>query len=203
MISGADGSGHAHLVLSGPAPSSGWCAQVPGGADGSVSNGVSKGRAQSAGGRRHGGARSAVPRPRGHPHAPDTGSGGCHDAPTKSPRVDPEAACRPGVGGQQFSCLVDTTICSTCLCSSGTTPRSLSAPGSCGGESRRTTRRTSLRLQLAVPLGHARPAPGPGGADVVPGRRVRARPSPGHRSWPLRFGADRPPGLAIQHRLCD
>ena len=42
MISGADRSGHAHVVLSGPAASSGWCAQVPDGAQGSVINPVSK-----------------------------------------------------------------------------------------------------------------------------------------------------------------
>ena len=41
VISGADGSVHARPVLARLAPSSGWCAHVPHGADGSVSNLVS------------------------------------------------------------------------------------------------------------------------------------------------------------------
>ena len=44
MISGADRSGHAQLVLPGAPASSGWCAQVVDGAQGSVINPVSNDR---------------------------------------------------------------------------------------------------------------------------------------------------------------
>jgi len=47
VIEGADRSGDAHLVLPGPPTPSGWCAHVPGGADCSVSNPVSKKQALS------------------------------------------------------------------------------------------------------------------------------------------------------------